>query len=125
MVFAIIAALFFLTTAVGIPIAFSTGLAAVGGILATGGIQLNVLVIRTLKALDSFPLMAVPFFVLAGEVMARGQVTERRAGFRKSSSEGFRAVWPKPPLLPARSLRALPGHPRRTRPPLDRSCSPP
>jgi tripartite ATP-independent transporter DctM subunit len=81
MVFAVIAALFFLTTAVGIPIAFSTGLAAVGGILATGGIQLNVLVIRTLKALDSFPLMAVPFFVLAGEVMARGQVTERLVRF--------------------------------------------
>ena len=79
MIFAVIACLFILTVAAGIPIAFSTGIAAAAGLLYSG-IQLNVLVIRSLKALDSFPLMAVPFFVLAGEVMTRGQLTKRLVG---------------------------------------------
>jgi len=79
MIFWVIAAVFFLTLAAGIPIAFSTGLAATAGLLFSG-IQLNVLVIRSLRALDAFPLMAIPFFVLAGEVMTRGRMTERLVG---------------------------------------------
>jgi tripartite ATP-independent transporter DctM subunit len=79
MIFAVIAGLFFVSLAVGVPIAFSTGLAGVGGLLYSGT-QLNVLVIRSLRALDSFPLMAIPFFVLAGEVMSQGKMTERLVG---------------------------------------------
>ena len=40
--------------------------------LPTGGLQIYMF-----GSLDNFPLLAVPFFVLAGEIMARGGVARR------------------------------------------------
>ncbi len=61
---------------IGVPIAFAIGAAGVVGVLAT---NLNMVVVptRMFTGIDSFLLLAAPFYILAGEVMARGGITER------------------------------------------------
>ena len=67
---------FFTLALLGMPLAFALGLASLGGLLA-GGIELSVLPQRMMHAVDSFPLMAIPLFMLAGELMNRGGITMR------------------------------------------------
>jgi len=68
--------------AAGVPVVFSIGLAAVGGILVIGpGAPWIMIPNSMFNGMDSFPLMAVPFFVLAGELMNRGGITLRLVRF--------------------------------------------
>jgi len=61
----------------GLPVAFSTGLAALVVILNYPIVQERLLITKTFGGMDSFTLMAIPFFVLAGEVMSRSGLTKR------------------------------------------------
>lgn len=62
----------------GIPIAVALGLVAAGTMVATVGPDLLVIFIqRTYAGTTSFPLLAIPFFVLAGNLMNVGGTTER------------------------------------------------
>ena len=63
--------------ALGMPIAFSMGLAAMGAIALDGGVPLIVVAQKFYSSLDSFPLLAIPLFILAGSVMNVGGITER------------------------------------------------
>ncbi|MBI5446434.1 MAG: TRAP transporter large permease [Deltaproteobacteria bacterium] len=64
--------------ALGVPVAFSMGLASTAFILVhPGQIPLEVLPQRMLSGLDSFSLLAIPFFYLAGELMNEGGITQR------------------------------------------------
>jgi len=81
MVIIVLSVLFVITLLAGVPIAFSTGIASLGGILVMGNVPLHLMVIRIVKGIDSFPLMAIPFFILAGEIMAKGGVTDRLVKF--------------------------------------------
>lgn len=68
--------------AAGVPIVFSIGLAAVAGILVIGPGAPWILIPNSMfNGMDSFPLMAVPFFILAGELMNRGGITLRLVRF--------------------------------------------
>lgn len=67
--------------AIDLPILFVFGLAAVGGVLASGELPLSVIPQRILVGLDSFPLLAAPLFMLAGEVMSRGAMSGRLVQF--------------------------------------------
>ena len=60
-----------------LPIGISHGLSSLVTILYSGKIQATYLAQGLFTAADSFPLMAVPFFVLAGELMARGGISQR------------------------------------------------
>ncbi|KUL94750.1 hypothetical protein DK26_17910 [Bosea sp. WAO] len=65
----------------GIPIAVALGLVAIGTMVATAGPELLVIFIqRTYAGTTSFPLLAIPFFVLAGNLMNVGGTTERIFG---------------------------------------------
>lgn len=77
---AVLFGLFALCLIVGIPIAFSLGLASLGALLAGGG-SLAVIASRLYSAAASFPLMAIPFFVLAGSIMERGNLSKRLIDF--------------------------------------------
>jgi tripartite ATP-independent transporter DctM subunit len=57
----------------GIPVAFSVGMCAVVYSLFTGYVPLNALTHRLTLATESWPIMAVPFFVLMGHVMNQGK----------------------------------------------------
>ena len=62
----------------GVPIAVALGLVAIGTMVATVGPDLLVIFIqRTHAGTTSFPLLAIPFFVLAGNLMNVGGTTER------------------------------------------------
>lgn len=63
-----------------VPIAVSLGLACVIG-LATGGINMEIIVQRMVTTNDLFPLLAIPFFILAGEIMSIGGMSRRLVGF--------------------------------------------
>ncbi len=60
-----------------VPIGISIGLASLITILYSNVIPLEFIVQGLVTSVDSFPLMAVPFFILAGEIMGKGGISER------------------------------------------------
>ncbi len=68
---------------IGIPIAFSMAIAS--GIYLTFVIDvpLQSLVQRMTGGIDSFPLLAIPFFIFAGNLMNTGGITKRLVDFSK------------------------------------------
>ena len=67
-----------------VPIAVAIGLASLSTILWSGTIPPVVLVQKMFTATDSFPLMAVPFFILAGSLMEFGGISRRLIDFANS-----------------------------------------
>jgi len=67
--------IFFGTIIAGMPIAFGVGLAALVALIAQGE-SLVILSHQMFFGVDSFTLGAIPMFVLAGEIMFRGQLTK-------------------------------------------------
>ena len=77
--------------ALGVPIAFCIGLASALAILMVGPSAPWIIVPNSmLNGMDSFPLMAVPFFVLAGDLMNRGGITVRLVNFANLLVGGIR-----------------------------------
>src|SRR5690606_28104551 len=71
----ILFAAFFLLLALGVPVAFSLAIAAAAAITLASNYPLLVVIKEMFAGLDSFPLMAVPFFILAAELMTGGAMT--------------------------------------------------
>ena len=67
---------FMLLALFGMPIAFALGFTALVAVLASG-IDLTMIPHRMMHAVNSFPLMAIPFFMLAGELMIKAGIVER------------------------------------------------
>jgi tripartite ATP-independent transporter DctM subunit len=61
----------------GVPIAVSIGLAAIFGIQVLGAINPVVIGQQLYVVLDKFPLVAIPFFILAGNLMDTGGISRR------------------------------------------------
>lgn len=68
------------TMLLGFPVAFCLGITSLV-VLFIGDVPLLLIAQRMFTGIDSFPLMAVPFFVLAGELMNRGGTTRRLIDF--------------------------------------------
>ena len=64
----------------GVPIAFSLGLASMAFLWLTGT-PLSSITQVGVTGLNTYPLLAIPFFIMAGEVMNTGGVTRRLVGF--------------------------------------------
>ncbi|MFM9848140.1 MAG: TRAP transporter large permease [Hyphomicrobiaceae bacterium] len=62
--------------AIGMPVAYALGLSAVLAALWMG-IPLEAIALKTSDGMDDFPLLAIPFFILAGAIMAEGGMAER------------------------------------------------
>jgi len=71
---------FFLSVALGIPISVSIGVSAVLYILAYGSVSLAVIAQQMTLGIDSFPLLAIPLFLLAGMIMSEANITTRIIG---------------------------------------------
>jgi tripartite ATP-independent transporter DctM subunit len=67
--------------AAGMPVAFSIIIVSVFGLLIIGNVPLSVVPHRMIAGADSFPMMAIPFFLLAGSLMNTGGVTRRLVNF--------------------------------------------
>lgn len=68
---------FLVLTLVGLPISFAVGVASVIGTFLLPGVDNATIVQRMLTAINTFPLLAVIFFVFAGVLMARGGIARR------------------------------------------------
>ncbi|UVI30708.1 TRAP transporter large permease [Paenibacillus spongiae] len=75
--------------ALGVPIAISMGLASAVAIWWDGGTPLIVLVQRSFTSIDSFPIMSIPFFVLAGILMEYGGISRRLVAFANALTGHF------------------------------------
>jgi C4-dicarboxylate transporter, DctM subunit len=62
--------------AIGLPVAFALGVATLAAVALGTTFPLFVVLKETFGGIDSFPLMAVPFFILAAELMSGGSLTE-------------------------------------------------
>lgn len=69
---------------VNLPIAFALGASSTLAMLIQGDISLMIIPQRMFAAVDSFPLMAIPFFVLAGNLMGDGGISKRLIAFASS-----------------------------------------
>lgn len=67
----------FVLMLIGLPIAFSILAASIVALTTIGNIPLMVIPQNIFTGLDSFSLLAIPFFVLAGSLMTSGGITEK------------------------------------------------
>jgi tripartite ATP-independent transporter DctM subunit len=71
---------FFLLLLMGVPVAFCVGLAALGAVFSAG-IPAFVIFQRMFGGVDSFTLLAIPFFIFMGNIMDTGGIARRIVGF--------------------------------------------
>ena len=67
---------FAVLVAIGVPIAYALGMAAIVGAIYID-LPLEAVVLKTSDGVDDFSLLAIPFFVLAGAIMAEGGLALR------------------------------------------------
>ncbi len=65
---------------IGVPVAYSLGIASIIGALWLG-VPLESVMIKISSGVNSFMLLAIPFFVLAGAIMAEGGMARRLVSF--------------------------------------------
>lgn len=68
---------FLVFSMLSVPIGVSLGLAVIGTILFNGSVNLTFFAQGLTTAMDSFPLMAAVFFILAGDLMGKGGISRR------------------------------------------------
>ena len=72
---------FFVLMMIGVPIAYSLGLAALAGALWID-LPFDAVMIQVASGVNKFSLLAIPFFVLAGAIMAEGGMARRLVELR-------------------------------------------
>jgi tripartite ATP-independent transporter DctM subunit len=75
--------------ALGIPVAVSIILASFFGIQLFSNLPVLLIAQQMIVGLDSFPLLAIPFFILAGNLMSAGGISRRLVDLAKSMVGGF------------------------------------
>ena len=70
-------AFFVLLIVLTVPVGYALGIAATLWIILDGTVPLIMIPQRMYAGIDSFPLIAIPFFVLAGKIMATGGISDR------------------------------------------------
>ena len=76
--------------AMNVPIAFSMGLSSIVGLLLKGDVPLIILPQKIFTGCDSFPLLAVPLFILAGALMDTGGISLRLVNLAQALVGHFR-----------------------------------
>lgn len=76
---------FFVLLIAGMPIAFALAVPVVFYLLFNGHPPIAALAQQMYTATDSFPLLAIPFFLLAGELMTRAKLTDAIVNFSQAS----------------------------------------
>lgn len=77
MIIFILFIILFLLIGISVPIGIALGLATTLTMLISKDVSLNFVAQNAFTSLDSFPLMAIPFFMLAGNVMSYGGVSKK------------------------------------------------
>ncbi|MEX2940454.1 TRAP transporter large permease [Serratia fonticola] len=66
--------------AIGVPVAYAVGISAIVGALWID-IPLEAVMIQLTNGVNKFSLLAIPFFILAGAIMAEGGIARRLVNF--------------------------------------------
>ncbi|MFB3816847.1 MAG: TRAP transporter large permease [Candidatus Methylomirabilales bacterium] len=82
---------FFATILLGVPVAFCLGFAALAFLLITGRESLLIIPTLMFSGIDSFPLMAIPFFVMAGDLAERSGILPNLVKLAKALVGHWRA----------------------------------
>jgi len=83
MALTILSVVFLALLVLGVPVAFSIGLAAVSTILYEG-LPVAVVFQRMAAGMNVFSFLAIPFFIFAGELMLYGGIADRIVAFAKN-----------------------------------------
>ena len=75
--------LFVVLIALGVPIAVALGGSALGYVFFQDGLSLTLLVQTAFAGMSSFPLLAIPLFMLAGNLMNEGGITDDLVRFAR------------------------------------------
>jgi len=75
------AVVFFACIGLGVPLVFALAIPSMLYLLMAQGTPIAAIAQQMYSAADSFPLLAIPFFLFAGELMGRAQITDRIAAF--------------------------------------------
>lgn len=81
---AVLLGLFALCVAIGLPVAFSLGIAAIAA-FSYEGLPLMIGFQRIISGINIFSLMAIPFFIFAGELMFHGGIAARLVRFASAA----------------------------------------
>lgn len=95
--------------AASVPVAVAIGLAAIIGITGYTNFPLIVAAQQLFIGLDRFPLAAIPFFILAGNLMDVGGISRRLVDFAKSIVGGIQGGLPATCVLTCMIFAAISG----------------
>ncbi|MDR1248710.1 MAG: TRAP transporter large permease subunit, partial [Treponema sp.] len=85
----VMAALLILFLLIGVPITYSLGLSTIVAIVAFNIIGVNGLASKMFWSINKYSLLAIPLFIISGNIMAKGNLGKYLLDF---ASSGFRAI---------------------------------
>ena len=68
----------------GLPISWALGISSYAAILAEGGFNVQIMAQKCVAGMNSFPMLAVPFFILSGDLMTAGGITRKLLNIAES-----------------------------------------
>ncbi|WP_050526367.1 TRAP transporter large permease [Pseudorhodobacter aquimaris] len=86
---ALLFGLLLLLLLVGVPVTFSLGLAAIVTIWQGEIMPMLIVPQEMIRSINSFPLLAIPFFILAGNLMQQGGISHRLVEFSRTLVGGM------------------------------------
>ncbi|MES2888841.1 MAG: TRAP transporter large permease [Pseudomonadota bacterium] len=95
--------------ALSVPIAISIGLASVAAVATTPNLSMIVIAQQLFISIDKYPLAAIPFFILAGNLMETGGISRRLVDFAKSIVGGVQGGLPMTCVLTCMIFAAVSG----------------
>lgn len=95
--------------ACSVPVAIAIGLASVAAVGATPNLSMVVIPQQLFIAIDKYPLAAIPFFILAGNLMETGGISRRLVDFAKSIVGGIQGGLPMTCVLTCMIFAAVSG----------------
>ena len=95
--------------AFSVPVAIAIGLASTVAVLATPNLSMIVIAQQLFISIDKYPLAAIPFFILAGNLMETGGISRRLVDFAKSIVGGVQGGLPMTCVLTCMIFAAVSG----------------
>ncbi|WP_052476456.1 TRAP transporter large permease [Cohnella kolymensis] len=74
---------FFVALAIGVPVALAIGVSSFIALILIGDVPLEVLPQSLYSGINSFPMMTIPFFILASDLMSGGRLTQILINFAR------------------------------------------
>jgi tripartite ATP-independent transporter DctM subunit len=95
--------------ACSVPVAIAIGVASLVGVVGTPNLSMVVIPQQLFISIDKYPLAAIPFFILAGNLMETGGISRRLVDFAKSIVGGVQGGLPMTCVLTCMIFAAVSG----------------